>query len=312
MLIWDAATWSLSSQFISGEADAEVVIPNDQMRYPESVISLNWSRAGGHLVAGSQGFVTSVWDFAQSTLIFQRVDVSGGGPGRVWLGDGDGWMSDGVNRLNAFTGEDVTVRRSELQNPPDNGAGVYAAEPNPQAWTTGWATVFGSISVVDLRTMEGVASIQVTGRTPDNYAVGLVDLSWDASGQYVGTIDNDGNVFIVNVTSQAVSLVRQFPADLYAIDWDPSSNELLIAGIDNQGTPLLTTLDASGFAGVPNSPTVTPTPTDAPTATSTPTETITNIPTFTPTPFVTCTASANGGSPDTICLAVLKSTSAAP
>ncbi|MBW4438943.1 MAG: hypothetical protein KME04_17530 [Pleurocapsa minor GSE-CHR-MK-17-07R] len=256
VLIWDAETWSLSSQFISGEVDGEVVIPNDQIRFPESVISLNWSGDGGYLIAGSAGFVTSVWDFAQSSLIFQRVDVSGGGPGRVWLGDG--WMSDGVSRLNALTGEDVTIRRNTLQNPPYNGGGVYAAEPNPQAWTTGWATLFGSLSVVDLRTMEGIASIQVAGRTPDNYALRLTDLSWDASGQYVGTIDNAGNVFVVNVTREEVSLVQQFPADLYSIDWNPTSNDLLIGGLDNQGAPFLFMLDASGHAGVPDLPTDTP------------------------------------------------------
>ena len=286
VLIWDAATWSLSSQFVSGEVDGEAFIPNDQILYPESVVSLNWSRDGGYLIAGSAGFVTSVWDFAQSILIFQRGDLSGGGPGRVWLGDG--WMSDGVSRLNAFTDEDITVRRSELQNPPDNGGGVYAAEPNPRSWEVGWATLSGRLSVADLQSMERVASIRVAGRTADNYAIGLADLSWDSSGQYVGTIDNAGNAFVVNVTSEEVSLVRQFPADLYSIDWSPTSNELLIGGIDDQGSPLLIMLDASGFAGVPNLPTPTPTPTDAPTATSTPTDTPTA--TFTSTPSATLTS----------------------
>lgn len=252
VLIWETASWSLTAQFISGEPDGEAFIPEDQIHYPECVFSLNWSRDGRYLIAGSAGSITSVWDFEQSTLIRQSLDLSGGGPGRVWLGDGDGWMSDGVSRLNAFTGEFVIVRRNTLQRPPFPDGGVYAAEPNPQAWTTGWATLGGSLSVVDLRTMEGVASIQVTGRTPDNYAIGLVDLSWDASGQYVGTIDNAGNVFVVNVTSEEFSLVQQFPADLYSIDWSPTSNELLIGGIDNQGTPLLTIVDASGYSGVPN------------------------------------------------------------
>lgn len=71
---------------------------------PEGVQTITWSVDGQYVVVGTYSYKTSVWDMQQGQLIFRDGDLSGGGPGRAWLSN-DGWMGDGANKLNAFSGE---------------------------------------------------------------------------------------------------------------------------------------------------------------------------------------------------------------
>ena len=112
VFIWDSENWELIHQFVAGNPNG--FIPFDKTEIPEGIVNIRWSVDSHYIVTGSSSYITTVWDTQAARIIYQAPDSSGGGPGRVWLSD-DGWMSDGVSKLNAFTGELVRLSPSESQ-----------------------------------------------------------------------------------------------------------------------------------------------------------------------------------------------------
>lgn len=114
MYIWDVgSSWQLLYEY-------EVGLPSGFFTWglvdniPEGVQTITWSLDGRYIVVGTYSYETSVWDTQEAQLIFREGDLSGGGPGRVWLGN-DGWMGDGATKLNAFSGEIVIPSVEDIQ-----------------------------------------------------------------------------------------------------------------------------------------------------------------------------------------------------
>lgn len=275
--IWETTTWELVAQYSAGVQDGQAFSPYYGEELPEGILNITWSRDSRYVVSGSVGYLTTVWDNLERQIIYQNFDLSGGGPGRVWLGNG--MLGDGSTLLNATTGQVTYFSPSEIPNRFGAGGGTNATDIRPDGREIAYATEFGYVIVYDLYTLRGIQLLDVADSTPPEPRRSLADVSWDGSGSFIAAVSRDGEIFIVNLETDEVSAVFRISAQLNAVDWNPTSNEIIYSGVNETGGAIFATVDASGIAGVPTN---TPTSTDTPTATSTSTPT----PTPTATPSV--------------------------
>jgi len=302
MYIWDVESWQLLYEY-------EVGLPSgfftwiDVDNIPEGVQTITWSLGGRYVVVGTYSYETSVWDTQQGQLIFRDGDLSGGGPGRVWLND-DGRMGDGANWLNAFMGERTRPPAEDIQRRFGGSAEGGKTEPRPDNTQIAWGNDTGFLLIIDLNTTWGIQGFDVTQTSTTSFRRGIADISWDGTWNFIAVVSRDGELYIVNLVTEEIASVLTIDGQLNAVDWNPRTNQVTYAGVSSTGEPILETVDVSGIADVP---------VIAPTSTHTPTLT----PTFTPTPAIVCTATApnpaalvnaisaansNGASSDTICL----------
>jgi WD40 repeat protein len=288
MYIWDVESWQLLYEY-------EVGLPSGFFTWgnvdniPEGVQTITWSVDGRYVVVGTYSYETSVWDAQEGQLIFRDGDLSGGGPGRVWLNN-DGRMGDGANWLNAFTGERTRPSVEDIQRRFGGSAEGGKTEPRPDNAQIAWGTDTGFLLIIDLNTTWGIQGFDVTQTATAGYRRGIADIAWDGTWNFIAVVSRDGELYIVNLLTEDVESVLTIDGQLNAVDWNPRTNQVTYAGVSSTGEPILETVDVSGIAGVPvMTPTATFTPTPTPTPTSTFTSTPTPTPTFTPTPTPTPT-----------------------
>lgn len=255
VFIWDSEHWQLIHQFIAGDPDG--IINYYTPEIPEGIANIRWSLDGHYVVVGSLSYITTVWSQTESRILYQALDASSGGPGRVWL-SGDGWMSDGTSKRNAFTGE--YFRPSQDENPNVFVASAEGAttEPRPDNTQIAWGTVHGRLAIIDLATLNMQETILVSyNDDPFGQLLGIADISWNGTWEFIATASRDGELFVVNLVNDQVTSVLNVDGQLTAVDWNPQSNEIIYAGVGNNGQPILSIVDVGGIVGVPSG---TPTP----------------------------------------------------
>src|SRR5690606_30702732 len=132
--------------------------PTDNI--PEGVQTITWSVDGRYVVVGTYSYETSVWDNEEARLIFREGDLSGGGPGRVWLND-DGWMGNGASKLNAFTGELALPSTEDNQHAFGGSAEGGTTESRPDNTQIAWGNDTGYVLIIDLNTTWGIQGFKV-------------------------------------------------------------------------------------------------------------------------------------------------------
>ncbi len=278
MYIWEVDSWQLLYEY-------EVGLPSGFFTWgnvdsiPEGVQTITWSLDARYVVVGTNSYETSVWDTQAGILIYRAGDLSGGGPGRVWLSD-DGRMGDGATWLNAFTGERT---RPPVEDIPrrfggSNEGGI--SEPRPDNIQIAQGTYTGELLIIDLETTWGIVGFPVTPRQ----VIGgpgsrIMDISWDGTWNFIAVVSHDGELYVANVLTSEVESVLQVDGTLNAVDWNPQTNDVTYAGVSDTGEPLFSTTNVSGIAGVPE---ISLTPTHTPTETPTLTFTSTRTPSATP------------------------------
>ncbi|MBE7511186.1 MAG: WD40 repeat domain-containing protein [Anaerolineales bacterium] len=257
MYIWNVETWQLLHEY-------EVGLPSgfftwiDVDNIPEGVQTITWSLDGRYVVAGTYSYETSVWDTQQGQLIFRDGDLSGGGPGRVWLNN-DGRMGDGANWLNAFTGDRTRPPTEDIQRRFGGNAEGGTTEPRPDNSQIAWGTIDGYLLIIDLNTTWAVIGIEVTDSTPPAPRRNISDISWNGTGEFIGVVSNDGELYVVNLATREVATVLNVAGRLTTVNWNPTNNLVTYAGVSSTGESILETVDVSGIAGVPTVvPTLTP------------------------------------------------------
>lgn len=270
MYIWDVESWQLLYEYEVGSPSGFFTWINVDS-IPEGVQTITWSVDGRYVVSGTYSYETSVWDTQQGEMIFRKGDLSGGGPGRVWLSDG-GWMGDGANKLNAFSGEYLLPSVEDNQRAFGGSAEGGKTEPRPDNTQIAWGTDTGFLLIIDLNTTWGIQGFDVTQISTAGFRRGIADISWDGTWNFIAVVSRDGELYVVNLTTSEVSTVLNVEGNLNAVDWNPHTNQVTYAGVSSAGDAILATVDVSGIAGVPVS-------TATPTATTTPSQ----IVSFTPT-----------------------------
>ncbi|MBW4436565.1 MAG: WD40 repeat domain-containing protein [Pleurocapsa minor GSE-CHR-MK-17-07R] len=258
--IWDSTTWNLRHQFIAGDSDG--VTNYYSTETSEGIINIRWSTDGQYIVTGSLSYVTTVWSQSESRIVYQGVDASSGGPGRVWLSN-NGWMSDGVSRLNAFTGELFRANRSESPNAFLASAEGASTDPRPDNTQLAWGTVHGELLIVNAEALILESGIRVKYNTdPNSMLLGIADISWDSTWNFIAVASRDGELYVVNLITEEVASVFNIDGQLTSVDWNPQTNQVTYAGVSSAGEAILETVDVSGVAGVPEVA-VAPAPTQA-------------------------------------------------
>jgi WD40 repeat protein len=247
--LWDTTTWQLSSQFIAGDPDGFVTPDGALAPIPEGIASITWGNGDHYVISGSINYLTTIWDDQETETIYQMRDRSGGGPGRVWLGNG--WLGDGRTKRNIFSDELVTLSPDEFQYSFGAGGGTNATQVHPNLPHIALGTEFGYLLILDLNTMYGIQGFEVTDSLPPTPRRALTDIAWSSDGNFVAAVSRDGEIYIANLISGNVATVTNVSAQLNAVDWNPTTNEIIYAGVDNLGAPILNTVDVSGIAGVP-------------------------------------------------------------
>ncbi len=254
MYIWDVGSWQLLHEYEVGSPNGAFTFgPIDNI--PEGVQTINWSLDGGYVVVGTASYETSVWDMHIAQLVYRKGDASGGGPGRVWLGD-DGWMGDGANKLNAFTGERLLPSIEDNQHAFGGSAEGGTTEPRPDNTQIAWGNDSGFLLIIDLNTTRGVQSFEVADAPSTVPRRGLADISWNGTWDFIAAASRDGELYVTNLVTGDVTSVLTINGQLNAIDWNPQSNEIIYAGVSDSGEPILSVIDVSGIGGVPADPIV--------------------------------------------------------
>ena len=299
MYIWETTSWILLWEY-------EVGLPSGYFtrgpleNIPEGVSTIRWSLNSRYVVVGTHSYQTSVWDTQAGELIFREADLSGGGPGRVWLNE-DGWMGDGANQLNAFTGE-YAFPNPTVNNAVSGTAEGGTTEPNLDHTRIAWGYYTGSVLIIDLHASLRIQGFKVAEWEPPETRRVISSISWNGNGDFIAVAARDGELYVVNLVTEEIESVLILDGELNAIDWNPQTNDVTYAGVSDTGEPIFSTTDVSGIAGVPEisltptsmpteTPTFTPTYTETPTSTFTPTSTDTPSETPTPTFTSTCTPS---------------------
>ena len=285
MYIWDVDTWQLLYEYGVGLPSGFFTWINVD-NIPEGVQTITWSVDGRYVIVGTYSYETSVWDTELERLIFRNGDLSGGGPGRVWLSN-DGWMGDGANKLNAFSSEYLVPSIEDNQRAFGGSVEGGKTEPRPDNTQIAWGTDSGFLLVIDLTTTWGIQGFDVTQSSIVGFRRGIADISWDGTWNFIAVVSRDGELYIANLVTEEVASLLNVDGQLNAVDWNPRTNQVTYAGVSSTGEPILETVDVSGIAGVP---VITLTPTFSPTPSPTETPTTTYIPSFTPTSTVTLTS----------------------
>lgn len=252
--IWQVPSWQLLHEF-------EVGLPSGFFTWgssediPEGVQTITWSSDDRYVVVGTYSYQTSVWDTQEAHLIFQEGDLSGGGPGRVWLNDG--WLGDGANKLNIYTNEAIlTPASASFCRFGGSGEGG-TTEPNPNKNLIAWGFSNGPfLQIRDLNTLCGVIAFQLTTNELTPSIEWIPDISWSGNGDFIAAISSIGEIYVTNIITGEVELVIDTDVELYAIDWNPTSNEVIYSGISETGQPILEIVDVTGIAGVPPIPSI--------------------------------------------------------
>ncbi|MBE7511184.1 MAG: WD40 repeat domain-containing protein [Anaerolineales bacterium] len=255
MYIWNTTSWQLVYEFAVGDPDGFFTFDSIQ-NIPEGVQKITWSVDGRYVVVGTYSYETSVWDNQESRSIFQEGDLSGGGPGRVWLGD-NGWLGDGATKVNVFSGELIVPSVEDIQNRYGGSAEGGATEPRPDNTQIAWGNNTGFLLIYNLNTLQGVNAIEVTDSIPPAPRRSIADISWDGTWNFIAVVSHDGELYIVNLLTEDVATVLNINGQLNAVNWNPTNNLVTYAGVSSTGESILETVDVSGIAGVP---TVVPTP----------------------------------------------------
>ncbi len=263
--IWNTNTWQLTHQFTAGDLDGFFTPDGALVEIPEGMRSITWSDDSRYVITGSLSYLTTVWDNEESRVSYQAYDGSGGGPGRIWLGDG--WLGDGATKLNVFSGELILLAPDEIQNTFGIGGGPNATEARPNFSQIAWGTEFGYLLVFDLNTLYGVHGLEVTESVPPTPRRALTGISWNHSGEFITAVSRDGELYVVNLLTEEVASVLTIDGQLHAVDWNPQTNQVTYGGVSSAGEPVLETVDVSGIAGVPDD---TPTTADTPVASQSP------------------------------------------
>ena len=249
MYIWDVASWQLLYEYEVGSPTGFFTwIDVDNI--PEGVQTITWSVDGRYVVVGTSSYETSVWDAQEGQLIFRDGDLSGGGPGRVWLSN-DGWMGDGANRLNAFSGEYLYPSVEDNQHAFGGSNEDGKTEPRPDNTQIAWGTDTGFLLIIDLNTTWGIQGFDVTQTSAAGFRRGIADVSWDGTSNFIAVVSRDGELYIVNLVTDEVASVLTIDGQLTTVDWNPRTNQITYAGVSSTGESIMETIDVSGIGGVP-------------------------------------------------------------
>lgn len=158
---------------------------------------------------------------------------------------------DGATKLNIITNQKVVVESNEHQFRFGTGGGVNAIDIHPhQAWIA-WGTEFGYLIIYNLISLRGLQQLEITDSTPPAPRRSIADVSWNGNGDFIAAISRDGELYVANLTTGEVETVLNVTGELYAVDWNSVSNEIIYSGVSETGQPILEIIDVTGFAGVP-------------------------------------------------------------
>jgi WD40 repeat protein len=245
--IWRVDTWQLLNEFPVGLPSGLFTFgPIENI--PEGVQNITWSLDGRYIVVGTFSYQTSVWDSQENQLVFQQGDYTGGGPGRVWLGNG--WLGDGTTKLNYLSGALVSPSAEDFKYRFGGSAEGGTTEPRPDNTQMARGDVAGFLVIHDINTLRGVRGLGVTDSTPPEPKRGIADISWDGTWNFIAVVSRDGELYVVNLVTSEVATVLNIDGQLNTVDWNPRTNEIIYGGVSNTGQPILATVDVGGIAAL--------------------------------------------------------------
>ncbi|MCA9882850.1 MAG: WD40 repeat domain-containing protein [Anaerolineae bacterium] len=231
--IWDYPSINHRYQFLVGDPAGEFYVESGDW-IPEQIETLSWSPDNRIAVVALSGRVT-VWDVEGSQLLS---DFTVGNVAQAIV-----WTEDFTEVTNSLAVYDVeTGNKTSL--PPTGflafGARTSAARQD-NTNVIAISDVFGNADVYDLTTTTLLGQYDLSETN-----AAIWDISWEPDSNRFATVDDEGIVSIVDIDvdmeHDPVMVVQDFDGRLFAVDWHPKEDMLLVGGISNDGNPVLETI----------------------------------------------------------------------
>ena len=246
--VWNTLTWELVVTFLAGDP-SERTYDEGFGNVSDAVISLFWARDDNRLVSASLSRIT-VFSLGAGRAIFEHIHTNLSPV--VWAAN-DELITNGVALWNPVSGSVSTAYSFTYAD----GHSHSSSTLNKDRSVLASSTYNGSIEVVDANDLRPIALIHAApGLIPlpegGGRARTISDVAWDSSGSFLTAVTHDGDILVVNVATQAVTVVKTIAGKLSAVDWNARSNEVLYGGVSDTGQAILSIVDVSSIAGVPD------------------------------------------------------------
>lgn len=239
--IWETSFWTLKAQFTAGNTDGRAY-SEFHGELPEGVTTLSWHADSQFLAAASVSSITTVWDDKNKAILYQEFDGSGGLLGRLWLKNEI--LTDGITNLNPFSGEETRNNPFLFDSIGSPSAIDISYEKDLLVRGDEWGNVYITELIASIAFSFEIAPPNPTLRP-------IQDVSIQRNGELIAAVTRDGEISVINLATKQVETVLMINGQLAAVDWNPKTNEIIYGGVSADRTPILSTIDVTGIAGVP-------------------------------------------------------------